>query len=117
MILYVFFIHISFFFVFFGFILVEFPPKRINGIYGYRTLLSMKNQDTWKIAQRNGGITMIVLGIIYGILGILLVNLPASINTYNFERLFLVLGVIVMIIVDEIRLRKIFNKDGSRKIN
>ncbi len=28
------------------------PPKRINGIYGYRTKRSMKTQETWDFAHR-----------------------------------------------------------------
>ena len=28
------------------------PPKEINGIYGYRTAMSMKNKETWKYAHR-----------------------------------------------------------------
>lgn len=27
------------------------PPKTINGVYGYRTAMSMKNKDTWNFAQ------------------------------------------------------------------
>lgn len=27
------------------------PPKERNGLYGYRTSRSMKNQDTWDFAQ------------------------------------------------------------------
>jgi len=30
----------------------------------------MKNQDTWDIAQRQGGLSMIILGVSSGILGI-----------------------------------------------
>ncbi len=33
-------------FIIIGFIFKAFPPKKINSILGYRTLLSMKNQDT-----------------------------------------------------------------------
>ncbi|AIY79020.1 SdpI family protein [Clostridium cagae] len=33
-------------FIIIGFIFKAFPPKKINSIFGYRTLLSMKNQDT-----------------------------------------------------------------------
>lgn len=29
----------------------KFPPKKINWYYGYRTDRSMKNEETWKIAQ------------------------------------------------------------------
>ena len=27
------------------------PPKNINSFYGYRTAMSMKNQDTWRFAH------------------------------------------------------------------
>ena len=29
----------------------RFPPKGINGVYGYRTKRSMKNQESWDFAQ------------------------------------------------------------------
>lgn len=35
-----------------SFIFVKFPPKKINGIYGYRTLSSMKDQASWDVAQK-----------------------------------------------------------------
>lgn len=31
------------------------PPKNINGVYGYRTTMSMKNMDTWKFAHEHSG--------------------------------------------------------------
>lgn len=31
------------------------PPKNINGIIGYRTTRSMKNEDTWKFAHNHCG--------------------------------------------------------------
>jgi uncharacterized membrane protein len=34
-----------------AYILRKFPPKKINHIYGYRTKRSMRNQDTWKMAN------------------------------------------------------------------
>lgn len=34
-----------------GKMFVKNPPKKINGIYGYRTHRSMKNQDTWNFAH------------------------------------------------------------------
>ncbi len=35
----------------FGYHMKKCPPKKINNIYGYRTTMSMKNQDTWDFAQ------------------------------------------------------------------
>lgn len=34
-----------------GMVFVNHPPKSINGIYGYRTTMSMKNMDTWNFAH------------------------------------------------------------------
>ena len=31
------------------------PPKEINGIYGYRTAMSMKNKETWRSEERRVG--------------------------------------------------------------
>ena len=34
-----------------GFVFQKHPPKTINGIYGYRTDRSRRNQDTWDFAH------------------------------------------------------------------
>ena len=31
------------------------PPKKSNGVYGYRTTRSRKNQDTWDFSQKYAG--------------------------------------------------------------
>ena len=67
-------------FISFGFLLVVFPPKNINSIYGYRTSLSMKNQETWNISQKYGGFSMILLGVINGILASWLIIQQMTIN-------------------------------------
>ncbi|MBY7023532.1 SdpI family protein, partial [Clostridium botulinum] len=38
--------------------------KNINGIYGYRTSMSMKNKDTWEFAHQYCGRLWIKLGLI-----------------------------------------------------
>lgn len=35
----------------FGRVFIKNPPKTINGIYGYRTSRSRKNQDTWNFTH------------------------------------------------------------------
>jgi len=40
-----------------------FPPKEINGLYGYRTVSSMKSPERWAFAQRFSAITMLQSGI------------------------------------------------------
>jgi uncharacterized membrane protein len=103
-------------FIIFGFILKQYPPKSINDMYGYRTPMSTKNQDTWDVAQKYGGFSMMIVGFINGILGIWSIIQPLNINNKTMQLLFLVITSIGMIIWDEIYLMKVFNKDGSRKI-
>lgn len=102
-------------FVFFGFILMKFPPKRINGVYGYRTLFSMKNQNTWDAAQKCGGFSMIIFGILNGIFGAWAYFQPMNVNNQKSQLLFLVIASLAMIVIDEIYLRKLFNNDGTKK--
>ncbi|HBC95306.1 MAG TPA: hypothetical protein DC034_00735 [Clostridium sp.] len=44
-------------------------PKKINSWYGYRTDISMKNQDTWNEANRYSTNQYVLAGIILLILG------------------------------------------------
>lgn len=39
-------------FILAGVIMLKFPPKKINYIYGYRTPSSMKNQERWDFSQK-----------------------------------------------------------------
>jgi len=55
-----------------GLILLKFPPKRINGLYGYRTTRSMSSQKNWDFAQKYAGKLMAKLGtllILTGVIG------------------------------------------------
>ncbi len=45
-----------------GVIMLYFPPKRINALYGYRTKKSMINQERWDFAQKYSAKEMIKLG-------------------------------------------------------
>lgn len=40
------------------------PPKRINGIYGYRTKRSMKTQETWDFAHHYLGNLWFKIGLV-----------------------------------------------------
>lgn len=104
-------------FIFFGFILKKYPPENINGSYGYRSSIAMKNKDAWNVAQKLGGKSMMILGFINVVFGTFALIIPLKINNEFIQLLFLILGSAVMIIFDELTLRKIFYKDGRRKIN
>ncbi len=107
----------GFTFISFGLILKKYPPENINGSYGYRSPMAMKNKDTWNAAQKLGGQSMIVLGLINVIFGTFALIIPLKINNEIIQLLLLMFGSVVMIIFDELTLRKIFYKDERRKIN
>ena len=37
--------------ILFGAVFTKAAPKKINYIFGYRTVMSMKNRDTWEFAH------------------------------------------------------------------
>lgn len=47
-----------------GFVMLKYPPKTINSLYGYRTSSSMSNQETWDFAQLYSAKQMIKLGVL-----------------------------------------------------
>ncbi len=67
------------------------PPKRINGLYGYRTEKSMKSQDRWDFAQIFAAKKMILSGVILCIVGI-----PAAFVSMS-ENLQTVVGLSLLI--------------------
>ena len=95
-------------------------PKEINGVFGYRTTMSMKNRETWEFAHNYCGKLWRFSG---------LVMLPVSIAS-----MFFVLGkesdvigkfggavlavqlafLLLSIIPTEKALRKNFDKNGNR---
>lgn len=96
------------------------PPKTINGVYGYRTNMSRKNQETWDFAHKYCGQLWWKIGWI-----MLLVSTAAMLpfwgksdDTVGFWG-----GIIAMmqcvileaaIIPVEKALKKNFDKDGNR---
>lgn len=96
-------------------------PKKINQFYGYRTKMSMLNEDTWQFAHSHCGRLMFRLGIV-----VLFLTVVAHFPFINSsEKVFgdvsLVITMVDMVILlmstipTHIALKKKFNKDGSRK--
>lgn len=50
-------------FIIVGYIMLKFPPKNINMLYGYRTQSSMKTKERWDFAQPYSSILMIYCGV------------------------------------------------------
>ncbi len=58
-------------FVVVGLFMLKFPPKDINGLYGYRTSSSMKNQERWDFSQIYAAKEMMKIGAIKLVIGLL----------------------------------------------
>ena len=95
-----------------------FPPKKINHLYGHRTSMSMKNQDTWQEANKRSTHMMLLvsaLTCIFQLIGIVF-NINQETIILN-ATVFLVAGLIIGGIVIEKQLKAIFDKYGNRKMH
>jgi uncharacterized membrane protein len=102
-----------------GIISYLFPPKKINGIYGYRTPRSMKNQENWDYAQKLGAKYMMLFGgiifIAQTLLGYLVTSLKYELNyIIPFQLIAMIILLIVMLILCERKLKEFENKGNSR---
>jgi uncharacterized membrane protein len=74
-------------FILAGLIQKRYPPKEINSLYGYRTKISMKDQQNWeegnsystKLIIKCGWVLVIAGGIITA--GLMLVNISPELRT------------------------------------
>lgn len=100
-------------------------PKKINPWYGYRTAFSMKNQDTWTVAnQLSTAWLLYTFSIFFGVLVLLLLVLGKEGIKYWFGSIkgfFLIVTglstvlIFVPIVITEYKLKQIFAPDGTRK--
>jgi len=80
-------------FLIIGALMLIFPPKNINSLYGYRTSNSMKSQERWDFAQIFSAKEMIKAG------AILLLTTIASLFYTPDEIVGTILGVSLMLAV------------------
>lgn len=102
----------------FGYYFLRKVPDEINDVFGYRTSMSMKNQDTWKFAHNYAGklwyymgisllpITILAMAVVFG-------KDTDTIGNYSVVLLFLqLIPLCGVIFPTEWKLRKTFDKDG-----
>lgn len=107
--------------IFIGWLMRKHPPKKINFIYGYRTAMSRKNQDTWDFAHATCGKIWWRFG--WALLATTaLVQIPffggnddtlgkLTVTIYTVQCILLLISILPV----ERALKKNFNPDGSRK--
>ena len=105
----------------FGKYFMKSAPGSINIVFGYRTSMSMKNQDTWKFAHEycgklwyKWGMIMLILTII-----VMLFLLGKSVDTIGYWGgavcMIQLVSLIGAIFPTESALHRTFDKNGKRK--
>jgi len=104
------------FILFIGLIFKFFPPKSINDLYGYRTVLSMKNLETWRKGNEISAKILIKGSLIIIFLKIICICFMPELAVFN-TIIFLV-GLIAMsilcVFLTQRKLKKSFNSDGNK---
>jgi uncharacterized membrane protein len=83
-----------------GLILFWFPPKKINGIYGYRTPKSMENEKNWVVANEYSSKLLVVFGLLLLIIGGISQNVLITLT-------FTVIFTILLFLLVEKKLRSL----------
>lgn len=82
-------------FIITGFIMLQFPPKNINMLYGYRTTRSMKNQKQWDFAQKYSAKLLLLCGLFLTFIS----NISLLITIHNKAKLFISLALIISSVI------------------
>lgn len=107
--------------IIFGRLFLKKAPENINTFFGYRTAMSMKNDDTWKFAHKHFGKLWLRYGLIIlpiSVIPFLCVinkNTATVGNTGTFVMLSQIIPIFVSIFQTEAMLKKTFDQNGMRK--
>lgn len=105
----------------FGKYFMKRAPKEINAVFGYRTSMSMKNQDTWTFAHHYCGKMWYISGIIFLALTVIVMISVTGAGEKVIGNVGGILCGIQMIpligsiIPTERALRENFDKNGNRR--
>lgn len=113
--------YIPLFLIVIGKIFEKYPSKEPNIAIGFRTKLSMMNKETWDCAQRLFPKVWISLGRTMLPLSLIILFLLYSEDkdyTGNLALILMLVQVVLMlgsILYVNLKLKAVFNSDGSRK--
>ncbi len=94
-------------------LMIKYPPKKVNNLYGYRTRRSKKSKESWDFAQSYSSKLMGNMGAVIGLIGIVLGFLRLPVNdTYILISVGLIISLsIIPIIKTEAALKNKFGTD------
>ena len=104
-----------------GWMMWRHSPKRINRWYGYRTALSMKNEQTWKFAHMYAGRLWCFIGFVMLISSVLIcipfVHSSAAVVGIigSIVATVQVIVLIASVFPTEAALKRTFDENGERK--
>jgi len=110
--------------IIFGYIYSKKPPQKPKSKFaysGYRTPMSMKNEETWEYANRFFGKLWFRFGIVLGLISIipLFFVIGKDKDTVGFAGLIIcyvqLVAMLLPVIPTELALRRRFDKYGNRK--
>ena len=109
--------------IIYGRIFEKKPPKiaRSKFAFGYRTVMSMRNEETWEYAHRFFGKLWFGLGIAVGLISIIVLFffIGKDKDTVGFAGMIIcyvqLLAMLLPVIPTELALRRRFDKYGNRK--
>ncbi|NJB82832.1 SdpI family protein [Wenyingzhuangia aestuarii] len=78
-----------------GLLMLMFPPKEINALYGYRTKRSMSNQQLWDFSQKFSAKKMIQTGILLLIASFIIAAFKIPQKAYP---ILVITGIIVAVL-------------------
>ncbi len=87
-----------------AFIIIKYPPKKINYWYGYRTPLSMRNQKNWDFAQIYSAKEFIKAGFVLLMVSVYLFN--SDYLSHTWIVVTILLSVMYGIIRTELAIKK-----------
>ena len=105
----------------FGKMFLKKAPDQIKYVFGYRTSMSMKNQDTWVFAHHYCGKIWYICGLILLVVSLIVLLLvigksnDAIGNVGGILCVFQMIPLVGSIIPTEIALRKNFDKYGNKR--
>jgi len=92
----------------------KFPPKKVNGIYGYKTPKAMLNQEIWDFANANFNKSLLIYSGI-SFLGALIIANYSVIELTWQPMVLVLLSILVCVIKTEKALNDHFTEEGKKK--
>lgn len=97
----------------FGLIPKVVKPKKINSYYGYRTEMSVKNQETWDEGNKYSSNQYIIAGVILLIIGRLSYAIISN-KAYLVPLIAFIPVLMLTVFTTDKHLKKVFDVNGMR---